>query len=142
MADHAKEVMQEDGLTLSPLFVFVRPYWGGREAALTPNHAAPTQNRNIGFGLALFFGALGVIRFARRHKVLNAARRPFEARPQISASSTATRTGPLTTPDPEVPSTCAELQAMRTTASVPGNIKFKGRCDRDKARQPNVGAAC
>jgi hypothetical protein len=62
----AHKAMKRDGLTLSPNFFFIDPYWDGREAGLTDRGADVATMQVMGYGFAAFLLLIGFIKLQRR----------------------------------------------------------------------------
>lgn len=97
-SDQAKDAMREDGLTLSPDFFFIEPYWEGRQVAFAAKPERAGELRQTGYLIAAFFALIGLVKWGMR-----AARKPkrnlyqddFHDSPIISGSKPRAKAQPI-----------------------------------------------
>lgn len=106
LGDMAREAIAEQGLRTADNFVFVEPFFEGREAALAP-HGVPDQTRLAGWAIAAVVALIGVVKRVRA----------VTARPSPADLEAAEAEARADTPDPSA----FEPLAARSFA-LPDNV--------------------
>ncbi len=83
-SSHVSDVFSDEGLRKSADFVFLTPFWEGREAALVPQ-GDPQKTRNTGWMIAAFIALIGLGKFLFKRSRSGASRK--HSRGDIFANS-------------------------------------------------------
>lgn len=101
LGDLAKDAFAELGVTRSKDFIFVDPFWQGREAGMARS-VAPDSVRDWGWGIAAVIGLLSVLKL-RRARARKAKQPVAQATPQRQTPQKALKTAPAQDPFAESP---------------------------------------
>ena len=105
----ADDAIAEQGLTKAEDFIFIEPFFEGREAALTA-HGVPEQSRQIGWAIAAFVALIGVFK-----RVTSMRARPTDDADEAAVDLTALDPAPPA-PEPEIYAATAAAYAMPDAA--------------------------